>query len=129
MSRYFAALYKQALAVDSKALPLVMMLKQPMNGARFHTGDGSFWGHKDSFDVMVTARKLMAELDGWFTECLQNMLIKGKIVVSATGPDGKRHRVTDPRVIDFDDPQMPEETFNELLMTYAAVYRACASSN
>lgn len=114
-SRYYRALYKEALDEDRRALVQYALMNVSTSRVDDRLFGGNFWRRIRADKRMDIARGIASELDSWFTEELKTMLLRGKISVYGKDARGQRVRIKDPSVIDFDDMQMSPGEFFVLL--------------
>jgi len=117
-AHHFAQMHADALELDQQAMPIAMTLHGAENAAAQSALGGGFWDKLPSDAVMEKARRLIDMRDS-FSEGLKVMLLDRRITVLAYVPGQIAPRkITDPNVIDFDDPKLSLAAFTRMLETF-----------
>jgi len=112
---HFKQMYEDALAVDCRAMLLLMDMLQTPQYERVLYGSG-FWESLPVDVIMAKARALVPVGDA-FLLSMKTLLVEGTASVMVMDQHGNLFRVRDPDVIDFDDPVLPPEAFYHFMMT------------
>ena len=118
---HFEQMYEAALAVDSLAIPLAMMLNDPyyechMTGAQKLPPLEPLWTHA-SVDRLIHSARGIQELNELFMGEMQELTAEGAIRPRVTHPlFGVKVSLNDPAVFAPEVAVMTKDEFNELLM-------------
>lgn len=108
-TKHLQQMYNDAMALDRRALPLAVSLMQ-LCVAEHHESrlNRGLWSARHVDDIMGVARRLLSVGDEFYDD-LKQMLVVGDVRVHMVDNRGRPRKITDPDVIDFDEPVASEE--------------------